>query len=174
MRTIRTAIVPILTLGILANSWLGAAAQEAPAPPVEFSGRLLYGPQVVVGTEEQAEGRYEIRGHAFRTPVGSMSDPRLDGRWTRTNNIDQHAEPSVWTWQATWRVENDQGAWEGVETPIVFADGSRSTTTAVLVGEGAYEGLTAVTEFDHEGEGWDLRGIVVEGEIPPPPEAASE
>lgn len=69
-------------------------------------------------------------------------------------------------------VETDDGAWQGLETPIVFSDGSRSTTTSVLVGEGDYEGLVAVTEFTIDGEAWDLRGVIIDGEMPPAPELA--
>jgi hypothetical protein len=164
-------IIPVAIV-LLASTWVAVAAQDQGATaqaPVEFSGRLLYGPQTLAGTDTVVEGRTETRGSVFRTPVASMSDPRLDGTVTRTNNIDFYDDPPIWTWQAFWRFETVEGAWQGVETPLVFTDGSRSTTTVVLVGEGAYDGLLAITEFDHEGDGWDIRGAIIEGEMPPAP-----
>jgi len=174
VRAIKTSIISILAVGLLAGSAVGVAAQDAErAAPVEFTARLEFGPQVATGSEQAADGRTEARGAAFRTPVTAMSDHRLSGTWTRTNNIDFYEDPAVWTWQANWRVVNEGGAWEGVETPIVFSDGSRSTTTAALVGEDGYEGFTAIIEFDLEGEGWDLRGVIIDGEMPPAPESAA-
>jgi hypothetical protein len=147
---------------------------DAPSePPTEFTGRLLFAPRVVSGTEEQTDGKTEQRGNVFRAPVSQMSDERLDGAWTRTNNLDKYDEPSVSAWQTMWRVVTDDGAWQGLAAPITFSDGSRSTTTSVLVGEGDYDGLVAITEFALEGRGWDLRGIIIDGELPPPPEAAT-
>jgi hypothetical protein len=168
-------IIPVAII-LLASTPVAVAAQDQETPaqaPVEFTGRLLYGPQTVAGTETDVGERTEVRGTAFQTPVLTMSDPRLDGIVTRTNNVDLYDDPPVWTWQALWRIETDEGAWQGVETPLVFTDGSRSTTTVVLVGEGAYDGLIALTEFDHESEGWDMRGAIIEGEMPPAPTSAA-
>ena len=173
MKGLKTTLATVIAVGLLAGSAVGVAAQGA-EPPAEFTGRLVFGPQVAFGSDVEADGRTESRGNAFRTPVTAMSDERLDGTWTRTNNIDFYEDPPVWTWQANWHVETEGGAWEGIETPIVFSDESRSTTTAVLVGEGAHDGLTAVIEFDQEGEGWDLRGVIIDGDMPPPPESAAE
>jgi len=173
VRAIKTSIISILAIGLLTGSAVGVAAQDG-EPPTEFTGRLAFGPQVATGTEEDADGKTESRGNAFITPVVAMSDSRLNGTWTRTNNIDFWEDPDVWTWQANWHVETEGGAWEGIETPIVFSDESRSTTTAVLVGEDAHDGLTAVIEFAQEGEGWDLRGVIIDGDMPPPPESAAE
>ncbi len=170
MRGYQPGLSFVLAIGLLGGSVGVVAAQDA-EPPIEFTGRLSFGPQVGPGTQERVEGRNEIRGSVFSTPVAAMSDPRLDGAWTRTNNLDQYDEPSVLTWQALWRVETEDGAWAGIETPIVFSDGSRSTTTAVLVGEDGYEGLTAVIEFEQGGDAWDLRGFIIDGEMPPLPEA---
>lgn len=168
-------IIPIAIV-LLASTSVGVAAQDQETPaqaPVEFSGRLLYGPQTLAGTDTVVEGRTEARGNVFRTPVATMSDPRLHGSVTRTNNIDIYDDPPIWTWQALWRIETEEGAWQGVETPLVFTDGSRSTTTVILVGEGAYDGLIALTEFDHAGEAWDLRGVIIDGEMPPVPTSAA-
>jgi hypothetical protein len=168
-------IIPVAIVLLTTTSVAVAAPdqEDSPQAPVEFSGQLQYGPQTVTGTETSVEGRTEVRGTVFHTPVLTMSDPRLDGTVTRTNNVDLYDDPPIWTWQALWRIETEDGAWEGVETPLVFTDGSRSTTMVALDGEGAYDGLTAITEFDHEGSGWNVRGVIIDGEMPPVPTSAA-
>jgi hypothetical protein len=38
---------------------------------------------------------------------------------------------------------------------------------------GEYNGLVAVTEFALNGDAWDLRGVIIDGEMPPAPEPAN-
>ena len=67
----------------------------------------------------------------------------------------------------TWRIENEEGAWQGSYPVIVFPDHT-TTVTSLLIGEGAYEGLTAIWESQHD---WDactreVRGLIIAGEMP--------
>jgi hypothetical protein len=73
----------------------------------------------------------------------------------------------------TWRIENGEGAWQGSSTGVNFADGHPSVLTIALVGEGAYEGLTAIWESVYNPSGlcsWDVRGVIIEGGPPAVPE----
>jgi hypothetical protein len=55
---------------------------------------------------------------------------------------------------------------------IVFPDGEYSVWTGIFDGEGDYEGLTAIAEVA-EKDGFTVRGVVIEGEVPPAPESMS-
>jgi hypothetical protein len=74
-------------------------------------------------------------------------------------------------WHGSVRVENAGGAWqEQPHLTLEFADGSASAHTTAFIGEGGYEGLTALTEFDYTTAGhFALRGIIVEAPAPEPP-----
>ena len=53
-----------------------------------------------------------------------------------------------------------------------FAPESYSTTSVALEGQGAYAGLSAIMEGDFtEDCGFDIRGVVVDGDLPVTPEA---
>ncbi len=71
----------------------------------------------------------------------------------------------------TWRIENEEGAWQGSYTVLGIGDRS-SVVTAPLVGEGAYEGLTAVWEsaYDPVACDWEVWGLIIEGDVPAAPE----
>lgn len=40
---------------------------------------------------------------------------------------------------------------------------------SVFHGEGAYEGLIAIVEFELAGQGWDLKGVIIDGGLPSDP-----
>jgi hypothetical protein len=103
---VKIARYMLVAVGLLVSTAVGVAAQDkdtAAQAPVEFGGRLLFGPQIATGTDTVAEGRTEVRGSVFSTPVAEMSDPRLDGTVTRTNNIDIYDDPAIWTWHPVLR-----------------------------------------------------------------------
>jgi hypothetical protein len=85
--------------------------------------------------------------------VTDVSDPRLDGTWHATAVDDVYSGPGsdgliIGTW--TQRIENADGAWQGSHQSIDFPDGQvegGSDGLYVMIGEGAYEGLTAFTVF---------------------------
>jgi hypothetical protein len=71
---------------------------------------------------------------------------------------------------STKRIENDEGAWQGSAVVIRFPDGSWVAAPYVMVGEGAYEGLTAVYSGDVFDCGENIRGYIIEGDIPAVPD----
>ena len=103
------------------------------------------GPEVTQGTEDAVtevslpEGEMTITRkqglHVLReSTVSDVSDPRLEGTWYNSNSVSVEYylpgdDPST-PWAApleidavTWRMENDEGAWEGsFLAPTTFPD----------------------------------------------------
>ena len=166
----------------LASMAAPAAAAGEPFLPVEFSGRLSCGWYVEAGTtelevrplDEGALVRDQRRDIVARPLVLEMSDPRLDG-WVELRLASDDlffpgmgpSQPGI-GW-GTWRIETDEGGWSGPFLQARFSDTTRSTHTAALSGDGAYEGLTALWEgsFTNDRCGWSVRGVIVEGSYPP-------
>jgi len=83
------------------------------------------------------------------------------------NYRDDHDDgPTVF--RGAFSIVNDDGAWRGI--PVVNIGPSN---TSVLIGDGAYEGLTAIATVDLNGEIWDWNGWIIEGDVPPLPEEPS-
>jgi hypothetical protein len=170
----------------VAPSVAATAAKEAsaPDPPVEFTGRVLCGPPVSpdrqgtevaldVGDDGMTLKRY--RGGAWQQTL-TMSDPRLEGAVYHTYETDGYAEAGAGegpvVWAATRRIENEAGAWESRAIGGEYADGtSIGNSPEVYIGEGAYEGMIAVTQASLlEGAcGADVRGVIFDdGPVPEP------
>jgi hypothetical protein len=159
----------------------GAATSDAGLTrPVEFTGHIVCGPEVRTGMtdiplSDSDTSVAHSRGWAWQ-PSATMSEPRLEGTYSYAYDDDQYrteglmSVPSV-GW-GTWRIENDEGAWQGSHPNIGFADGTYSKATTVLIGEGAYEGLTAIWEGQHDGPAcaWDVRGLIIQVDMPAAPE----
>jgi hypothetical protein len=96
-----------------------------------------------------------------------VSDPRLAGSWYHTWENDSYVMPGSGVGPnvaaATWRIENDEGAWEGGHIEASFVDGTPiASGPTLLAGEGAYEGLSAVVQVTgfEGGCAADIRGII--------------
>lgn len=151
--------------------------------PVAVTGTILCGPEVHSGTSEiievaLADGEMTIersRGFVWRQSTNSMSDPRLEGTVHQSADSDSYtlpggdAGPSIGI--STKRIENDEGAWQGSAVFLTVPDGSEVTSPYVMVGEGAYEGLTAIYSVDIFDCGENIRGYIIQGAIPGVPEA---
>jgi hypothetical protein len=151
------------------------------AAPVEFTACANPGPNVTEGTEEVTaifvpDGEMTIergRDYTWQSSVSDVSDPRLDGTWYNSINGDTYTLPGgdpgptfdAWT----HRIENDEGAWQGSLLEIDFADGESFDGNLVMIGEGAYEGLTAVGIIQFGAACPNTRGYIIEGTIPEPP-----
>jgi hypothetical protein len=179
MKGIRSIGVTSIALALLVGAPVGASAQEvaAPQPPTEFTGRVTCGPpigptgmgsetKVDVGDEGLVLTRY--RGGTWRQTI-NVSDPRLEGaiyhRWESDGYAVPEGEAGPTVAAATWRIENDEGAWEGGQTELVLADGTQLPSLTTLTGEGAFEGMTALMEIVGLEDGCtaDIRGVIVEG-----------
>ena len=138
---------------------VATAAQPATVvqPPTEFTACFTFdGGDHSDQTNEQVdlpdgETTIERQTQTWQLVVTDVSDPRLDGTWHATAVDDVYSGPGsdgliIGTW--TQRIENADGAWQGSHQSIDFPDGQAEGGSAglyVMIGEGAYEGLTAFT-----------------------------
>jgi hypothetical protein len=112
------------------------------------------------------------RGATWRLLVSDVSDPRLDGTWYVGIDGDEYTLPqggpglAVANW--TFRVETDEGAWQGSVVEVDIPGRETVGRQYALVGEGAYEGLTAVA-IDLDEDCPNTRGYIIEGGVPAPP-----
>jgi hypothetical protein len=154
-----------------------APDETATVALTEFSGHITCGPPIRARVSAQTGDHQEFRGGAWTPTATSMSDPRLDGDYTISENSNVFSAPGPGTYQlfsGTWRIETKEGAWHGSYTVVGFPDGYVTTVTTPLVGEGDYDGLFAVWEAQYLGDAacaWDVRGVIVPGEPPAPPSA---
>ena len=176
MRAIKTTTISILAISLLVGSAVGVAAQEAErAAPVEVTGTAVEG--VCPGGPSTMDGLVDkTRGWACPHTL-SMSDPRLDGTFTRAWNLDWYRDGTGMNFgYATGRLETDGGAWlqrPGLRAgmpnePDLFDDAE----LLVFDGEDAYEGLLAVLFLVSREDGVELdparlRGYIIEDEYPP-------
>jgi hypothetical protein len=188
MRAIRSISVVAIAIGALTGSAVGATAQQevTPRPPTEFTGHIECGPEVSHGTDRRESFetdagrvvRVTSRGWAWQPYQTTMSDPRLEGTYQLAYDSDQVTQagtsaPAVGS--GTWRIVNDDGAWQGSFPIIEFPDHTTTVTTQ-LEGSGAYEGLTAIWESQHDARAcsWEVRGVIIEGQVPAAPEPPAE
>ena len=142
------------------------AEAPSPEPPVRVTGssRTVAIPEMGVETVE--DGVAGFRGRIGRgEPV--MDDPRVSGTMEYVHNSDDHGGMGP-TW-GTLRLENDNGAWEGVVSGYWYAPETR--TAGWLVGEGAYEGLSYYHEsvLEHGYLTIGMSGIIYSGDPPEDP-----
>ena len=101
------------------------------------------------------------------------SDPRLSGESTYTGNWQVYEEPGFEVQAALWELANDAGRWVGTGTGY-FVGETVNGDTAILKGEGGYEGLTAYLVFDFTTEPGTFQGLIFPGEMPTFPEPPAE
>jgi hypothetical protein len=181
VRGIRTTIAAVLAVGLLAGSAAGVAAQDRAeaAEPTFFTVRFIPSDAVRMAEVTTEDGVTRQLGNCWAPVVAEPSDPRLAGDLTFC--ADAHwfgpleGSPSVGS--GTYRLVNEEGAWQGSQALAEWPDPESGETmglggVVVLSGEGAYEGLSAVLTFLPD---WsDIRGFIFEGAPPsapvPPPD----
>ncbi len=170
MRGMKSGLSLIVATGLLAGSAVGVAAQDEAAAPVEFTGKISFGSCTGPSEIEISGGRKRTlsadRGSYCRPQVDeAFSDPRLEGDYYVWQNNDVHAGgPEIYA--TAFSIVNDEGAWRGVPDIVLPEE---SSSTQVLVGEGAYEDLTAIATVDLDGSVWSWQGWIIEGGLPPLP-----
>jgi len=153
----------------------GAATEETSGEAVPFEGGMSYGTTSVRGVVETLpNGVVTNRGQIWTLSSAGLSDPRLQGTVSNMWNWDEFkAGQSHQIEVGGFRIENDGGAWQ--MRPVVsllFPDDEYSVWTGIFDGEGDYEGLTAIAEVA-EDNGFTVRGVIIEGEVPPAPDSMS-
>jgi hypothetical protein len=136
--------------------------------------------QDTVPTMEPFEAHLACAGAAsaertvWKYTVEEVSDPRFDG--THYSHLEgwEDGDPDmdgIGAYAGLWEIRTDDGSWVGEYDTFRFAPYSYSTFSAQLDGHGAYENLEAIMEADWRDDcGWDLRGVVIGGELPAHPQ----
>lgn len=155
------------------GSVLGVTTDEEPVAPVAFTATWDGSGQIRGGGTESVDGVTSYEGSAWRVvAISEATDPRLRGTMSiAVSNDDYSAVGGPSIYNQAFRIENEDGAWQQLPTTsITFPGDDITTTVGTFVGEGGYEGLIAVFEHRTGDHGWQLRGYIIEGQLPPPPE----
>jgi len=185
VRAIKTSVISILAIGLLAGSAVGVAAQEEeaaaePTTPTKVAGTIEGGGDVVQEpTETVVDGVLEVRDFVLVGDALEMDDPRLTGSISVTFSADVHKVndfEDVVLETVEMRIDNDDGSWTGQGTSLLH-DGAEipdedaiNLGTLPMTGSGAYEGLSAYLFTDFTEDPPTVEGVIYEGELPPFPE----
>lgn len=130
--------------------------------PLEFSGRFQPGGSLRDVTYEAGDGVVHAYGAAWTPAIVEMSEPMLDGQLIYMEDQDQYPDSGHNLSTITYRIVNDDGAWQG--SAIEPSGGTYEfVDTVVLVGEGAYEGLFAAMQQSNG----IVRGVIFPAAPPP-------
>jgi hypothetical protein len=190
VRAIKTSIVSILAIGLLAGSAVGVVAQDEeaaaePSTPAKVAGTINgeAGDLVQEPTETVVDGALEIRGGIVEGDRFEMDDPRVTGTVTLAFNVDVHKESDfvdVVAGSLALRIETEAGSWSGQGTGVFHGGGTIpqeevfNLDTWLLTGAGAYEGLSATLIVDPTEDPPTVEGVIFAGEMPPVPELPTE
>ena len=151
MRSIKSGLIAILAIGLVAGSAVGVTAQDE-ATAVEFTGAIGFGPDV-------------------KPIVEPFTDPRLAGQFRVTTNRHAYPDgPTIFT--GGFSMHDDEGGWIQRVFPggaINHPDGTSAPRVIVMDGQGAYAGLTLVSAVSLANSRWDWHGYIIDGELPPAP-----
>jgi hypothetical protein len=160
MKGPRIMLATATAVGVLMGSAVSVTAQEGASDPtttlpVEFTGHIECGP-------ERGQNQWE--------QLGTNSEPRLEGAYYYSEVGGGSPAGAA---AGTLRIENADGAWQGSMVYAYLSDGTGTTGSTVLTGEGAYEGLSAIWEerMLFPDCAADVRGLLIEGAPPAAPEA---
>src|SRR5262245_22457246 len=152
-------------LTVLALSGTATFAQsEGPSDPMApsaWTGTYVGGASGLVSS---SSGTGYVEETNWESATIESSDHRFSGAWRQTLTFRQFG--GVFVKSATGRLENDGGSWSGSFQGYAGLPFNKEFN--VFKGEGSYEGLTAV--FTWTGDGSALEGVIVPGELPPPPD----
>ncbi len=164
----------------------GPAATDAALLPGEFTACVPGNAAVKTGTTETEEVQgpdgdltvERTRGFTWSGAI-EATDPRFSGThlysWDGNGYTPGAANPQaavvegLATWAEGHRIETADGAWAGSTIGITLPDGTQEASPALLSGEGAYAGLTAILMVADGTCFFDYRGIVIEVPDPPVP-----
>jgi hypothetical protein len=182
MRGIKSIIISILAVGLLAGSAVVVTAQDEeattePNTPAIVTGTMLGGGEVVQeGTNTDVDGVNQQRGFITGGRQFEADDPRLTGTITFASSGDFRTvgDTGAILISNNQRIENDKGTWSGSCDLLVVMDGLPDPFACLFSGDGAYDGLSAYLVFENpEQPPFPFQGLIFEGEVPPVPEAPS-
>jgi len=174
----RLAATITVTLAMVLTTTAGAIAQVDDAPAY-FTASVGEPREFLPADMGAPDDDGVIRGRGtllIEQPIRA-SDPRVSGLLSISNNVDIHEYGGgvVGVNVNSLRIANSEGAWTGPGTGFFSsgASGDLSVAVAVLRGEGAFEGMSVIlnhgTAEDDRGPYEFFQGIIVDGDIAPPP-----
>jgi hypothetical protein len=173
MRTLRLALAGTVMLVLLGGTGgtavVAQSDEDGPADPMRPSHFTM-----TISDTLSVEPREWSDGEGYDEVVGresvfvvKASDPRISGIWTqvvniRTFPIDEAADLEALVGSGAVRIANMEGSWVG--TTDGYNDGAFGHDWNRFVGEGGYDGLTAIFRYDAESGVFD--GVIIPG-VPP-------
>jgi hypothetical protein len=171
MRSLRSTLTMLVAAGLMVVPTVPVLAQSpsaAAAAAVPFTGRITFG-DCTTDSVTDVDGVVQNRGITCTPVDNQMSDARLLGTVTVRANQDVYPDGTMIS-EYAYRIENAAGAWQGEPAlKLWYPNGTTSTVTVSLVGEGAYEGLIAVAEVPVVNDAWDFNGVIINGRPPVDP-----
>lgn len=162
MKGLRLTLAIAIAIGLAASSAAAVAAQDDPMEPAAVTGSSTFLEEVAGGSRAWLDGA--IRGtDLVWTSNWDASDPRLSGVFTVTANRDLYERLQMQVAAGTAVVETRDGRWVGTASHLGGA-ALGETTTMILRGEGAHEGLTAYVVMDTEAP--SFRAAIFPGDMP--------
>ena len=156
----RTLQVSIIAVALLVGSAIAVVGQQDEGCVDEgcvlgeFSGRFAFDAMCDVFDDCDTFGVLE-----------PFTDARLQGDVTITGWSRDIGETSV-LWLGSWLIGDEQAGWVEVASPrLQHRDGTPTQYASVLVGTGANEGLSAVSEVTVTGAVFDFHGRIVPGNM---------
>jgi hypothetical protein len=162
------------TLSTSDSASVSPSALPDPARAAWITGHFT-GSAVLQDSQDTSKDGGVVQSHFYHWVLGpiEMSDPRLSGLVAVTYNQDTHRVPdgdvsSFTVFSGTYRITNEEGSWEGTNLGLSRGPGSVDTVTdtGLLVGSGAYEGLTAYLVFDFTKSPVTAIGAIFPGQMP--------
>jgi hypothetical protein len=171
VRGLKPILVTAISFGLLSGSAVGVAAQDPDAFPVEFTSQTSWSSQPSAGVEERhGDGARTLTGEAWQFDITESSDPRIDGTMTLTLTSETYPLEEVDVHAEAYRIENEGGVWQELSffhagLPWHVEDDGEATQH-FFVGEDGYEGWAIVAEQTWTGDGFELHGFIIKGELP--------
>jgi hypothetical protein len=177
MRGIKSGSGAVLSIGLLVGSGVGVTAQseepdpmadlQPPPAPTAFSATYSGSGRSTPGsTTENDDGTIVSAGGGWMWNSRESSDPRFAGPLVLTYTEIRYPDLGGGIGVGGYRIETDEGAWQQVPTASVgwdkdsalWASGELPPADNIqfwtFIGEGGYEGLTAVVQ-----ETWQPGGV---------------
>lgn len=189
---LRNTLATAVTIGLLATSATAVAAQSGESPSgTFFTGIVSFEDadgegwqhgileDITCGPDDEPAG-IVVNDVAWGIEI-EASDPRLSGTMEHAYSVldcmvdDSSVASAFW---GEYRITNDEGSWSGsgpgyIARELDFGDPRSAAFMQTMIGEDAYEGLTAVilrqrNQFNEDGPPThSISGIIVAGDMPP-------
>ena len=182
MRGIKSGLSAVLVIGLMAGSTAVTTAQEDtsdPSAPAWVTGSLTTpGTSGCTTTTTLVDDVVAVRErHSCAPQTWTTDDPRLTGTstWTWTNDVYALDEATVSVSAGTLDLRSDAGGWLCDYADQLFDGTGRRASpinenTLTCVGNGDYDGHTAILAIDWDQRPMTVYGFIFPGEAPPLPE----